>query len=181
MPPRSIITGFGLDLLTLLLQSLLIAINYNNSQSIFSRTLLPWLPKTCSIPILVLRLTSDLRLYHLLISRWTHRKHIRCPAMDKCESHRKHLFIYCCIYFALHSNGYISRPRNVISDPLPSNGHGADHIENTSCNTFSIIACAYFGRRLEMGLHDTIYCDVLRHWKHTSNYQLIYIVTLTII
>jgi hypothetical protein len=38
----------------------------------------------------------------------------------------------------------------------PSNGHGADHIENNFCNTFSIVACAYFGRCLEMGLHVTV-------------------------
>jgi hypothetical protein len=44
---------------------------------------------------------------------------------------------------------------NVFSDPLPINGHGADHIENNSCNTFSIVACAYFGRGLEMGLRVT--------------------------
>jgi hypothetical protein len=25
--------------------------------------------------------------------------------MDICEPHRKHLFLYCCIYSALHSNG----------------------------------------------------------------------------
>jgi hypothetical protein len=47
---------------------------------------------------------------------------------------------------------------NVFSDPLPSNGHGADHIENTTCNTFSTVACAYFGRCLEMGPHVTILC-----------------------
>jgi hypothetical protein len=45
----------------------------------------------------------------------------------------------------------------VFSDPLPSNGHEEDHIENTSCNTYSIVACAYFGRCLEMGLHATIF------------------------
>jgi hypothetical protein len=37
---------------------------------------------------------------------------------------------------------------NLFSDPLPSNGHGADHTENTYCNAFSIVACAYFGRCL---------------------------------
>jgi hypothetical protein len=41
----------------------------------------------------------------------------------------------------------------VFIGPLPSTGNGADHIENTSCNTFSIVACAYFGRCLEKGLH----------------------------
>jgi hypothetical protein len=44
----------------------------------------------------------------------------------------------------------------VFIDPLLSTGHGVDHIENTSFNTFSIVACAYFGRCLEMGLHVTI-------------------------
>jgi hypothetical protein len=46
---------------------------------------------------------------------------------------------------------------NVFSDPLPSNGHGADYIENNPCNTFSIVSCAHFGCCLEMGLHVTIY------------------------
>jgi hypothetical protein len=45
--------------------ALLIKINYNNSQAIFSRTLLPWLPRTRSILVLVLRMTSDLRLDYL--------------------------------------------------------------------------------------------------------------------
>jgi hypothetical protein len=38
---------------------------------------------------------------------------------------------------------------NVFTVPLP----GANHTENNSCNTFSIVACAYSGRCLEMGLH----------------------------
>jgi hypothetical protein len=41
----------------------------------------------------------------------------------------------------------------VFFDPLPSNGHAADHIEKNSCNTFSIVAWAYFGRCLEMRLY----------------------------
>jgi hypothetical protein len=45
----------------------------------------------------------------------------------------------------------------VFSDPLPSNGHGADHIENTSCHIFAIVLCASFGSCLEMGLHATIF------------------------
>jgi hypothetical protein len=59
MAPWLIITGFGLDnwiYWLLLLQSPLITINYHNSQSIFSRTLLPWLPRTRSILLLVLHL-----------------------------------------------------------------------------------------------------------------------------
>jgi hypothetical protein len=60
-----------LNFLTLLVQSFLITMNYNNSKSIFSRTLLPSLPWTRLILILilvlvlVLRLTSDLRLNFL--------------------------------------------------------------------------------------------------------------------
>jgi hypothetical protein len=44
---------------------------------------------------------------------------------------------------------------NVFSDPLSSSGHDADHIENNSCNTFSIV-CSYFGRCLEMALYVTM-------------------------
>jgi hypothetical protein len=36
--------------------------------------------------------------------------------------------------------------------PLPSNGYMRTHIENTSCDTSSIVACAYCGRCLEMDL-----------------------------
>jgi hypothetical protein len=56
------ITGFGLDdwiYLHLLIQSLVITINYNISQSLFGRNLLPWLPRTRSILVFVLRLTSE--------------------------------------------------------------------------------------------------------------------------
>jgi hypothetical protein len=51
-----IITGFGSDDLIywqLLLQSLVITINYINSQSIFRRILLPWLPRTRPILVLI--------------------------------------------------------------------------------------------------------------------------------
>jgi hypothetical protein len=108
MAPWLIMTGLGLDdsiNLHLLVQSLVITINYNNSQSIFSRTLLPWLPRTRSFLVLVLRLTLiyDWTIY--IVSRRIHRKHIRFLAMDICEPHRKHRVLYCCIYSALHSNG----------------------------------------------------------------------------
>jgi hypothetical protein len=77
--------------------------------------------------------------------------------------HGKHS-LYCCqsLFTApLPSNRSPIVPRvfyygNVLSDPLPCNGHGADHIENTSCITFSVVACAYFGRCLEMGLYVTV-------------------------
>jgi hypothetical protein len=39
--------------------------------------------------------------------------------------------------------------------PLPSNGYMRTHMENTSCNTGSIVACVYCGRCLEMSL---LYC-----------------------
>jgi hypothetical protein len=58
---------------------------------------------------------------------------------------------------------------NVFSDSLPSNGHGVDYIENNSCNTFSIVACTYFGHCVEMGLHVTI---LFRH--NTYNYYYYY-------
>jgi hypothetical protein len=49
--------------------------------------------------------TIDLILFctTYIVSRRTLRKHIRCPAV--CEPHRKHVFLYCLIYSALHSNG----------------------------------------------------------------------------
>jgi hypothetical protein len=45
---------------------------------------------------------------------------------------------------------------NMLSDPLPSNGHGADYIENNCYNSYSIVSYMYFGRCLEMGVHVTI-------------------------
>jgi hypothetical protein len=33
----------------------------------------------------------------------THRKHICCPSMDICKSHKTHLFLFCCIYSTLNS------------------------------------------------------------------------------
>jgi hypothetical protein len=56
-----IIMGSALDdwIYWHLVQSRLITIRYKNSQSNFSRALLPWLPRTRSILVLVLRLTSE--------------------------------------------------------------------------------------------------------------------------
>jgi hypothetical protein len=59
--------------------------------------------------------------------------------------HREHLF--CC--------------QNVSIDPLRSTEHGADHIENTSSNSFSIVASACFGRCLEIDLYVAIYFTIL--------------------
>jgi hypothetical protein len=83
-----------------------------------------------------------------------------------CTLHRPHgnhsLYCWQSLFTApLHSNRrpIVSRVcfcENMFSKPLPSNGHGADHIQNNSFNTFSIVVCAYFGRCLEMGLHITL-------------------------
>jgi hypothetical protein len=62
MVPWLIRTGSGLDdwiYWHFLVQSRLITIRYKNSQSIFSRTLLPWRSRTHSILVLILRLTSE--------------------------------------------------------------------------------------------------------------------------
>jgi hypothetical protein len=83
--------------------------------------------------------------------------------------------VFCyqeCVFIgSLPSNRCRIGPRvcfcwNVFRDPLPSNGHGADHIENTSCNTLSIVAWAYFERCLEIGLHVTIHfdCQLVLEW-----------------
>jgi hypothetical protein len=107
----------------------------------FSRTPTPCTP---SILIPILRLTSDLQLDYLYSLE---------------AIHIKHLILYCCedIFTApLSSNGSIRCRGNVFSDPFPSDGHNADHIENTSFNHFSIVACAYFGRCVEVGLDVTI-------------------------
>jgi hypothetical protein len=76
----------------------------------------------------------------------------------------KYHILCCCegiITAPLPSNRSPTVPRvcfcgNVFSDPMPSNRQGADHTENTNWNSFSIVACAYFGRCLEMGLHVTV-------------------------
>jgi hypothetical protein len=53
----------------------------------------------------------------------------------------------------------------VFIGPLPSAEHGEDHIENTSSNYFSIVACAHFGRCLEMGVHVTICSSICKAMK----------------
>jgi hypothetical protein len=40
-----------------------------------------------------------------IYSRTIRRRDIHCPPMDICEPHRKHCFLYCCIYSMLHRNG----------------------------------------------------------------------------
>jgi hypothetical protein len=165
MAPWRIITVCGWDdwiYWHCLLQSRLITINL--------------LPRTRSIRSHLLQ--SDLTRFYTtyIVSSRTYRKHIRCPSMNICERNRKHLFLYCihsmwhsntsypmvaCVLRSLPGNRCPIVPRvciyrNVFSDPLPNNGHAADHIENTSCHNFSIVGCAYFGLCLEMALHVTI-------------------------
>jgi hypothetical protein len=78
-----------LHLLTPPIQSLWITVSYNNSQSVFSQTLLPPLPRTC--PILI-------HLLALLIRS--------CTTCIVCmRTHRNHIH---CIYSVLHSNGSYS-------------------------------------------------------------------------
>jgi hypothetical protein len=78
MAPWLIITGSGLDdwiYWHLLVQSLVMTMNYNNSHSIFSRTLLSWLPRLAPILVLVLvlRLTYEslTNLSWLTLHSWT--------------------------------------------------------------------------------------------------------------
>jgi hypothetical protein len=123
MAPWLIITGSGLDYWIywqLILQSLVITINYKNSQSIISRTLLPWLQTTRSVLRLSLTLTST-----------RHEPRTENTAL---------LLLRACIL------GF-PRVRNT-DNPLarwllPSNGLGANHIENT---TPVFLAACLFGR-----------------------------------
>jgi hypothetical protein len=70
-------------------------------------------------------------------SRRTHRKRIRCSAMDICEPHRKHLFL-CCIYSSLHKrklSDCFLRIRccgNVFTESLPSNESTCQNIIRSS-------------------------------------------------
>jgi hypothetical protein len=102
-----IIMGSGLDdwiYLRLLLQSLIITINYKNSQRLSADPVFLECQGLAPILVLVLRLTLIYDWTTYIVWRWTHRRHIHCPAMDICEPHRKHHFLYC-IYSALHRNG----------------------------------------------------------------------------
>jgi hypothetical protein len=131
MAPWRIIKGSGLDdciYWQLLLQSLVITISYKNSQSIFSRTLLPWLPKTRSILVLALRLPpTELRwlLYplgtdhaqktqlfysyvrvcwgsHVIATEQVHRRAGCCVATISAWSTQKTPLLYCCLLVCLN-------------------------------------------------------------------------------
>jgi hypothetical protein len=88
----------------LLLQSPVIKINYKKSNQsaaepffLDCRGLAPF-----SFSFYDWLLIHDWTTY--IVSRRTDRKHICFSAMDICEPHRKHRFLYSCIYGALHSN-----------------------------------------------------------------------------
>jgi hypothetical protein len=99
--------GFWIGWLDSLTSSVTVSPNHNQLQelTIFSRTLLPWLPRTRTIPFAFYDwlLIYDWTTYR--VSKRIHRRHILYPAMDTCELHRKYLFLYFCIYSALHRNG----------------------------------------------------------------------------
>jgi hypothetical protein len=93
---------------------------------------------------------------------------IRWPEMDICEPHRKHRFLYCCIYNVLHRNGsypivacvfvvaYCCRlhlatgclPRislrgNVFTELLPSNRSTCHNTNSSSHKAFSFRSIPY--------------------------------------
>jgi hypothetical protein len=121
MTPWLIITGSGLDdwiYWQLLLQSLVITINYKNSPILFRRTLLPWLPRARPILILVLRLPdfwSTKTDSYILSARTTYRKHSSS-------------IVACVLRFP--RDRYPASP--LARWILLSNGLGANHIENTN-------------------------------------------------
>jgi hypothetical protein len=106
--------GFWIGFIdTFFVHSLLITINYKDSHSIFSRTLLPWLPRTRSILILILRLSP---LYFVVL----------CSVLfynSSARTPRKTLVICkeCLCICSLPSNGCPSLVESVTSGMfLPS-------------------------------------------------------------
>jgi hypothetical protein len=72
--------------------------------------------------------------------------------MDICEPHRKHLFLYCCIYSAVHSNG-----------------------------NYPIVSCVFFAAGMclqcrcpELGLHVTILSSRLHLSLPSSLFLLVF-------
>jgi hypothetical protein len=53
----------------------------------------------------------------------------------------------------------VSRVRMRVRWPVTHTGHDADYLENTFPIPFSIVACAYFRRCLEIDLHVTLLID----------------------
>jgi hypothetical protein len=94
--------GFWIRWLDLLTPSFTISLNHNQSKW-FPVNLQPNPSSLSAEDSLHSRSHSAIDDY--IVSRRIHRKHIRCPAMDISEPHRRHLFLYCFIYRAFHSNG----------------------------------------------------------------------------
>jgi hypothetical protein len=63
----------------------------------------------------------------------------------------------------------------VFTKPLPSNGYGAGHMENTSCNTFSIVACSYFGNCLEIIIIIIIIIKIIKIILRFSSLECLYV------
>jgi hypothetical protein len=100
-------------------------------------------------------LTFDLRLYYLHSLEVNTQKLYPLPSNGYMQSTQKTplpLLLYLQSVAQQRKLSDFCLPircgGNVFSDPLSTNGYGADYIQNTSCNTFYIVACAYFGRRL---------------------------------
>jgi hypothetical protein len=123
--PWLIITGFWVGWLDLVTPSCMISqsVTMTHSQSSGVPSFLECLgPAPFSFSFCDWLLSFDWTTY--IVSRRIHKEHVHRPAMDTCEQHRKHLFLYCCIYSAFHSNGLV-RIRccgNVFTAPLPRNG-----------------------------------------------------------
>jgi hypothetical protein len=99
-------------------QSLFIAISYKNSQPIFSRTLLHWLPRTRPILVLVLWLTVTVLRLTLISSRHG----------PRTENTALLLLRACLLVFP--RDRYPSSP--LARCLLPTNGLGVNHTENTA-------------------------------------------------
>jgi hypothetical protein len=96
---------FWIGWLDLLIPSFTVSLNHNQLQQLTIRYCLRLAPFSFTFSF---SFYDSLLIYEwptYRISRRIHRKHIRFPPMDICEPHRKHLFLYCCNYSALHSNG----------------------------------------------------------------------------
>jgi hypothetical protein len=121
-------------------QSLLITINYQNSLSIFSLTLLPWLPRACPIHLLVLRRLSNWITLTLISSR--HRPHTENTALlllRECP-----LGFPCDLY-----------PTSPLALWLVlNNGLGANHIEHTA--TVLLAACLFERVYLATGVSGSV-------------------------
>jgi hypothetical protein len=160
MTPWPKIMGFGLDdwIYWHLLYNL-----YKHIQlpklTINLQPVLPSLSRTRSIVVLVLRMTSDLRLNYYVVSRRIHRKHIRCPVMDIYANHIENTASPIGVKNACLLTRYLAMdicaPRRqhlfccqecVFFGQLPSNG-------STCHNIFNVLPEFIFGWEIRTQLH----------------------------